>query len=141
MNSTSMWIMRENFQFLKPSCTRWSLMTQFTNFDIEKNLQYIFTSNIMLVIHKWSRKCTNKHSIIKHVLKLSNDAILTVNFINWKLHYLYVTWHNDNKVIWNFFFTHITRFEARIEVKTIHSVLEFKQWQLLKPSVDLIHKQ
>ena len=28
-------------------CTRGSLMTQFTNLDIEKNLQYILTSNKM----------------------------------------------------------------------------------------------
>ena len=52
MKSTSMRITRENFRFFKPLCTRGSLMTQFTNLDIEKNLQYIFTSNKMLVIHK-----------------------------------------------------------------------------------------
>ena len=46
---------------------------QFTNLDIEKNLQCIFTSNKMLVIHKWSMKYTNKYGIIKHVLKVSND--------------------------------------------------------------------
>ena len=39
------------FRFFKPVCTRGSLMTQFTNLDMEKNLQYIFTSNEMLVIH------------------------------------------------------------------------------------------
>ena len=83
-------------------------MTQFTNLDIEKNLQYISTSNIMLVIHKWSRKYTYKHSIIKHNLKVSNDVILVFSFIYWKLHYLYIMWHNDNKVIWKFF-THINR--------------------------------
>ena len=65
------------------------VMTQFTNLGIEKNLQYIFTSNNShQVIHKWSRKYNNKHSIIKHVLKLSNDIILMLNFICWKLHYL-----------------------------------------------------
>ena len=36
----------------KPLCVRGSLMTQFTNLDIEKNLQHITTSNKMLVIHK-----------------------------------------------------------------------------------------
>ena len=49
MKSTSMRIMRENFRFFKPFCTRGSLMTQFTNLDVEKDLQYIFTSNKMLV--------------------------------------------------------------------------------------------
>ena len=68
MKSTSMWITMENFRFLKPLCTRGSLMTQFTNLDIERNLQYIFTSNKMLVIHKWSRRYTNKHSAAKQVL-------------------------------------------------------------------------
>ena len=33
-------------------------------------------SSKMLVIHKWSRKYTNKQSITKHVLKVSNDVIL-----------------------------------------------------------------
>ena len=56
-------------------------MTQFTNLDIEKNLQYILPSNIMLVTHNLSRKCTNKYSIIKHVLEVSNDVILILNFI------------------------------------------------------------
>ena len=37
----------------------------FTNLDIAKNLQYIFTSNKMLFIHKLSRKYINKHSITK----------------------------------------------------------------------------
>ena len=104
MKSTSMWITREYFRFFKPLSTRGSLMTQFTNLDLEKNLQYIFISNLMLVIHKWSKKYTDKHSIIKHVLKVSNDVKLMLNFIYWKLHYLYVTWHNDNKVIWIFFY-------------------------------------
>ena len=41
----------------KPLCARGSLMTQFTNLDIEKNLttynkKHITTSNKMLVIHK-----------------------------------------------------------------------------------------
>ena len=64
-----------NFWFFKPLCTRGSLITQFTNFDVETTLQYIFTSNKMLVIHKWSRKYANKPSIIKHVLRVSNDTI------------------------------------------------------------------
>ena len=51
-------------------------MTQFTNLDIEKNLQYIFTSNKMLVILKCSRNYTNKHNITKRVLKMSQDAML-----------------------------------------------------------------
>ena len=52
MKPTSMQITRENFQFFELLCTRGPLMTQFTNLDIEKNLQYILTSNEMLVIHK-----------------------------------------------------------------------------------------
>ena len=75
---------------------------QFTNLDIEKNIQYIFTSNKMLVIHKWSRKYFNKHSITKHILRMSNDVILMVTFVSWNLQYLQVTWHNDDKVTWNF---------------------------------------
>ena len=55
-------------------------MTLFSNLDIEKNLKCIFTSNKMLVIHKRSRKYTNKHSITKHVLKVSNGVILMLNF-------------------------------------------------------------
>ena len=51
-------------------------MTQFTNLDIEKNLQYIFTSNKMLVILKCSSNYTNKHNITKRVLKMSQDAML-----------------------------------------------------------------
>ena len=96
------------FSILQTFMYQRSLMTQFTNLDIEKNLQYIFTSNIMLVTQKWFKKHTNKHTIIKHVLKVNNDVILMFSFIYWKLHYLYVTWHNDNKVIW-VFFTHINR--------------------------------
>ena len=78
-------------------------MTQFINLGIEKYLQYIFTSNKMQVIHKWSRKYTNKHSITKDVLKVSYDVIHMHNFISWKLHCLWVTWQNDNKATWNFF--------------------------------------
>ena len=63
-------------------------MTQFTNLNIEKNLQYIFISNKMLVIHKRSEKYTNKYSITKQMLKGSNDVILVLNFICWKLLYL-----------------------------------------------------
>ena len=45
--------LRENlFQFFNLLCTRGSLITRFTNMDIEKNLQYIFTSNEMLAVHK-----------------------------------------------------------------------------------------
>ena len=40
-------------------------MTQVTNLDIEKYLQYILRSNKLLVIHKWSRKHSNKDSITK----------------------------------------------------------------------------
>ena len=104
--STSMQVTTENFRFFKPLCTRGSLMTQFTNFDIEKNLQCIFKSNKMLVIHKWSRKYTNKHSIIKRVLKVSNDVRRMLKFICWKLHFLKVTWHNDNQITWNFFYSY-----------------------------------
>ena len=44
---------RENFfQFFNLLCTRGSLITKFTNMDIEKNLQYIFTLNEMLAVHK-----------------------------------------------------------------------------------------
>ena len=81
-----MWTTWENFRFFKPLCTKESLMTQFTNLDTEKNLQYLFTSNKMLVIHKLSRKYTNTNSITKHVLKVSNDVIILLNFIWWKLH-------------------------------------------------------
>ena len=38
MKSTSMKITMENFRFFKHLCTKGSLMTQFTNLDIEKNL-------------------------------------------------------------------------------------------------------
>ena len=55
-------------------------MTLSSNLDIEKNLKCIFTSNKMLAIHKRSRKYTNKHSITKHVLKVSNGVILMLNF-------------------------------------------------------------
>ena len=99
---------RRKFSILQTLCTSGSLMTQFANLDIEKNLQCIFTSNKMLVSHKWSTKYTNKYSIIKNVLKVSNVIILMLNFICWKLHYLEVTWHNDNKVIW-IFITQINR--------------------------------
>ena len=37
MKSPSMQITRENFQFFKLLCTGGSLMTQFTNLNIEKN--------------------------------------------------------------------------------------------------------
>ena len=90
MKFTSMQITRETFQFFKPLCIRGSLMTTFTNLNIEITLQYIFTSNKMSVIHIWSRKYINEHSIIKHVLKMSNDAIHMLNFIYSKLHYLQV---------------------------------------------------
>ena len=52
MKSTSMSTAKENFRFLKPLRTRGSLMTQFTNLDMEKDLQYIVRSNIILGIHK-----------------------------------------------------------------------------------------
>ena len=52
---TIMWSAWENFRLSKPLCSKASLMTQFTNLDIEKNLPYILTSNKMLVISKWSR--------------------------------------------------------------------------------------
>ena len=82
MKSTGMWITWGNFRFLKPLYTRGSLMTQITNLDIEKNLQYIFTSNKMLVIQKWSRKYTNKHSINKHVLKVSKTTYFcSISFV------------------------------------------------------------
>ena len=42
---TSMWSTWENFRYFKPLCIRGSLMAQFTNFDIENNLQFIFTSS------------------------------------------------------------------------------------------------
>ena len=60
-------------------------MTQLTNLEIEKFLQYLFTSNKIVVIRKWSRKW---HSIIKRVLKVSNDAKLMLSYVSWKLHYL-----------------------------------------------------
>ena len=56
-------------------------MTQFSNLDIEKDLQYIFTSNKMLVIYKLSRKYTNKRRIAEHLLKVRNDVIIMLNFI------------------------------------------------------------
>ena len=52
MKSKRLRFTRENFQFFKPLCTRGSLMTQYTNLDVEKNLQYIVISNKMLVIQK-----------------------------------------------------------------------------------------
>ena len=51
-NPTSMSTTLESIWFFKSLCIKGSLMTQFTNFDIEKNLQYVFTSNKMLAIHK-----------------------------------------------------------------------------------------
>ena len=81
-------------------------MTQLANLDIEQNLEYIFTPNKMLIIPKWLRKYTNKRTIIKHVLKVSNKVIPMLNFICWKLDNLKVTWHNDNKVTWFFFHTY-----------------------------------
>ena len=42
----------ENFRLSKPLCAGGSLMTQFINLDIEKNLHYMYTSSKMLVIHK-----------------------------------------------------------------------------------------
>ena len=48
--------------------TRLSLMTQFTNMDIEKNLQDIFTSNKMLVIHKWETLNDQGNTIINIAL-------------------------------------------------------------------------
>ena len=56
-------------------------MTQFSNLDIEKDLQYIFTSNKMLVIYKLSRKYTNKRRIAEYLLKVRNDVIIMLNFI------------------------------------------------------------
>ena len=56
-------------------------MTQFTNLDIEKNLQ--FTSNKILVIHKGSREYTDKHNITKH--------LLTVRHIHAQFHLLKIT--------------------------------------------------
>ena len=82
---TSTWFTWNNFRFFKTLCTRGSLMTKFTNFDMEKNLKYIFTSNKMLVIHKWSMIYTNKHTITKHVMKVGNNVMLMLNFICWKL--------------------------------------------------------
>ena len=76
IQSTSMWTTLKNFGFFKSLRTRGSLMTQFTNIDIEKNLLYIFISNKILFIRKWSRKYTNKHSITKHLLKVKNEVIL-----------------------------------------------------------------
>ena len=58
----SMWTTCECFRFFKALCTRGSLMIQYTNLDLKKNLQCIFTSNEMVStmhIHKWSRKYTN----------------------------------------------------------------------------------
>ena len=57
-------------------CTRGSLMIQFTNTDIGKNMHYIFTQNKMLVIRKWSSKYTNKSSITKHALKVRKTSYL-----------------------------------------------------------------
>ena len=81
MKPTSVSITRENFRFFKPLCTRGLLVTQSTNLDIEKNVEYIFTSNKLLVIHKWSRKYTNKDSIIEHVLDMSNDVGSSFTFV------------------------------------------------------------
>ena len=50
----------QDYKHMNYVSTRGSLMTQFSNFDIEKTLQYIITSNKMLVILKWSRKYTTK---------------------------------------------------------------------------------
>ena len=85
-------------------------MMQFPNFDIEKYLPYIIISSKMLVIHKSPRKYTNKHSNIKHTLKVSNDVILMFSFICWEFHYLLVIGYlyNDDTVTWHFF-THINR--------------------------------
>ena len=82
MKSTSMWITRENFQFFKPLCIRESLMTQFTNLDIEKNLQYIFTSNKMLVIHKWSRNIRTNIALLNTYWRWAMTSYLcSVSFI------------------------------------------------------------
>ena len=51
--------------FTQCLCTIGSLMTQFTNLDIEENLAYIFKSNKMLAIHKGSRKCNKKIALLK----------------------------------------------------------------------------
>ena len=95
---TNVWPTWNNFRCFKPFCTRGSQMTQFTNLDIEKNLSikikktyiktYIFTSNKMLVIHKWSTKYTYKHSVTKLVLEVSNGFILMISFICWNLRWL-----------------------------------------------------
>ena len=82
---TNTWSTWNNFRFFKTLCTRGSLMTKFTNFDMEKNLKYIFTSNKMLVIHKCSMIYTNKHTITKHVMKVGNNVMLMLTFICWKL--------------------------------------------------------
>ena len=71
--------------FTQCLCTIGSLMTQFTNLDIEENLAYIFKSNKMLAIHKGSRKCNKKDSITKSMLKVRNDVILMFHFICWIL--------------------------------------------------------
>ena len=83
IKSTSMSITITIFWFFKPLCTRRSLMTQFTNLDIERNLQYIFIWNKMLVIRKWSRRYTNKHTTAKQAVKVSNDVMVMLKFICW----------------------------------------------------------
>ena len=59
IKTTRMWTTWEYFWFLEPLCTRGSMISQFANLDMEKNLQYIFTSNKTLVIFKLSKKYTN----------------------------------------------------------------------------------
>ena len=54
-------------------------MTQFTN--LHKNLEYSFKSNKMLVIHKWSRKCTKKRLLKMYWRWAMKSYLFSVSFI------------------------------------------------------------
>ena len=85
---TSKWNTWKKFCFFKSLFPRGSLMTQFTNLGLEKKSAIHIHVKKMLVIHERSRKCTNKHRITKHVLKVNNDVIFMFRFICWKLLWL-----------------------------------------------------